>query len=93
MKTAREILNNDYYKELHSGNSFDICNYNRELIIESMKEYAIEVAKEALRNGSENAKLVDNDGDLFDRFFDSGINNFCFVHKDSILDENNIPKI
>lgn len=83
MKTAEEV-----YTE--NG-----CNSKRE-IIEAMKEYAIEVAKEALKNASDNAEFIAEhqfyEETIKDRVDNVG-SHLVFIDKQSILSETNIPKL
>lgn len=72
----------------------DCPEYEKDFVInEVARRYAIEVAKESLKNASENANIMDDEGDLCDRYYDSEIDTFCFVNKQSILNENNIPRL
>lgn len=74
MKTAEETLSKHYDVD----NSVD-----ERAIVKAMKEYAIEVAKEALRLASENVTFITyRDGSLSST-----------IDTDSILSENNLPKL
>ncbi len=69
MKTAEEIL------KKNTGHAYGLIMDT--MVIQSMKEFALEVAKEALRNAAENA-IVDD---------------WAEINKESILSETNIPKL
>ncbi len=77
MKTAEEILNKN------TGHAYGLIM--DAMVIQSMKEYAIEVAKEALINASNNARLSATRLEL--STFQGTID------KESILSETNIPKL
>ena len=76
MRTAEEIL------------KVITCNGCREIeeerALQAMREYAIEVARESLKNASENAILIESvpHSAVYDT-----------IDKQSILDESNIPEI
>ena len=76
MRTAEEIL------------KVITCNGCREIeeerALQAMREYAIEVAREALKNASENAILIESvpHSAVYDT-----------IDKQSILDESNIPEL
>lgn len=70
IKTAEEILNNDYYNDLMRS-SFDIGDHNRNLIKEAMKEYASQFIDLA----AEKATIRDI----------PGVGNLKEVYKESIL--------
>ena len=71
MKTAEEILNDHY--------PLDFINERiKEIVLKAMKEYAQDVAREALRNASKVADKLRENGDLV---------------KEIILNESNIPSI
>lgn len=76
MKTVEEILRECVTHE------FDIRNdeYEKGRIIDAMKQYAIEVAKEALKNASLRDGCIFADGERY-------------VHHSLVADENNIPKL
>lgn len=75
MKKAKKILR----KYFDADNNID-----ENAIITAMKEFAIEVAKDSLKNASENAYILITRG--------AG---YCHreISKRSIMDENNIPKL
>ncbi len=77
MKTAEEILKNN------TGHAHGLMDA---MVIKSMKEFALEVAKEALKNAANNAKITgDWDNEAHDVVHS--------VDKKSILSETNIPKL
>lgn len=94
MKTLQEIK--DEYAEKKGFDAFDnwddLVDYFvywdfdelHNCIDDVMKEYAIEVAKEALRNASDNAELKES-------IRHSAI--YDTIDKNSILDESNIPQL
>lgn len=79
MKTAEEILKNHISIDTNSGYKIGL----NDTIINAMKEYAIEVAKEALRNASRNCT---------DHFYNQGYS-FDFLDQQSITTESNIPTL
>lgn len=89
MKTAQEILT-EVHRELNatyieSKIVGDVpVGERKEVALEAMKRYAYEVAKEALKNAGENARIIriGNSGS----YLDAGIN------MKSILSETNIPQ-
>ena len=61
-------------------------NLTDDQIINEVNEYALEVAKETLRNAAENATITGNwDAEIGDVIHS--------VHKESILSHDNIPKL
>jgi hypothetical protein len=77
MKTAEEIL-----KE-NTGHAHGLMDA---MVIKSLKEFALEVAKEALRNAADNATITGN--------WDSEISDVIHsVDKESILSHDNIPEL
>ena len=80
MRTAQEILNNHYPLDF-------ITERTRETVLKAMKEYAQEVAREALKNASERATT--KQGYCSDGWTPS----VRVVDKQSILNESNIPSI
>lgn len=95
MKSLEEIKNE--VSELviswdWSRDSVDVISnseYIQTIITEVAKRYAIEVAKEALKNASENVKMK-----LKEDYKDLHMNNdWNEIDKQSILSETNIPEI
>jgi|GEM_PF-1831292 len=77
MKTAEEIL-----KE-NTGHAHGLMDA---MVIKSMKEFALEVSKEALKNASDNASVTgDWDNEIGDVIHS--------VNKESILSHDNIPEL
>lgn len=80
MKTAEEIIEynlsglSDFVDE-------QICLFYKDVIKECMNQLAIEVAREALKNASENVNVKV-----------AGMG-YIVIDKQSILDESNIPKL
>lgn len=75
MKTAEEILKENI-RGLHNDTGLV------RKLVQIMNEYATEVAREALKNASESAKMcLDNSGYTF------------IINKQSILNESNIPNL
>ncbi|QQT44915.1 Uncharacterised protein [Sphingobacterium multivorum] len=77
MRTAKEFLR-----------QFIVVGYDvhEPTIIAAMKEFALEVAKEALKNAAENATITGN--------WDSKIGDVIHsVDKESILSHDNIPEL
>lgn len=76
MRTAEEIL------------KVITCNGCREIeeerALQAMREYAKEVAREALKNASDNACLIES-------IRNSAV--YDTIDKQSILDESNIPEL
>lgn len=97
MKTLQEILrekweqngNNSYFDDMYVG--------ERIAIEEAMKEYAKEVAKQALINASEKAQDMQYYTDKQEQDilgFTHRIIQSCYaVPKQSILNESNIPEL
>lgn len=78
MKTAEEIL------KKNTGHAYGLIM--DAMVIQSMKEFALEVAKEALKNAADNTKITgDWDNEIHDVVHS--------VDKKSILSETNIPKL
>lgn len=77
MRTAEEILKK-WHTPLHG-----IGEIAELQIVEAMKEYAIEVAKETLKNVSENVKTI-----VYNE-----IDEIYEIDKRSILNESNIPTL
>lgn len=76
MKTAEEILKNN------TGHAHGLMDA---MVIKSMKEFALEVAKEALKNAANKARLSATRQEL--SAFQGTID------KESILSETNTPKL
>lgn len=92
-EVAQEIgyeSSENYLSELYEIGSI----YTLERIDLFINEVSKRTAKEALKNASENAVLVDNEGEQYREYHDSVIYDcFCIVDKQSILNEYNIPNI
>ncbi|WP_312189755.1 hypothetical protein [Sphingobacterium sp.] len=91
MKTKEKILD-DLVIERSSCDSFPeyikhaTIGSIENLVNDAMKEFALEVAKEALRNASENATITGNwDSEICDVIHS--------VNKESILSHDNIPEL
>lgn len=88
MKTLNEIKE-EYAKENGCKSWRDLTQYDlrQQDVDEVAKRYAIEVAKEALKNASENA-ITEQE------YKSNGVYDYykTIVSKQSILSENNIPK-
>lgn len=78
MKTAEEILKKHWNANDNNHDFDDMYVGEHKAILDSMKEFALEVAKEALRNAAEVVNWNFNGG------------HDC---KQAILSENNIPKL
>lgn len=88
MKTAEEILKN------HTGHAHGLMDYT---VIEAMKEYAKEVAKQALINASESStikkSLLYHPKSILGEKCHETDEFVITVDHESILNESNIPNI
>lgn len=69
-----------------------INNLSADEIAEEAKLHALEACREALKNASDNAVLVNKFGDDIGSFTFDEFSNKIRINKQSILSETNIPK-
>lgn len=78
----------NYLSELYEIGSI----YTLERITSFINEVAIRTSREALKNASENARIIDTHGEKAEVVYDSTLPDLTYIIDDeSILNESNIP--